>query len=632
MERFIVKPESISVEAVKRDLIAYLNAKPDFLRWKDFFSSSAGAIIIDFLAGIAAFILYHVVVARREAYLSTATNMSSNIGIAQNLSYSVFRGRNVRLRVTIAPIAQPVIINRWQSVGNVNDFEVIALESKIINVGDTDDIIVVVGEVVTESIFVDSNIKKPFRFKSPLVSDDVRLFQNGNELEYTTQLKDLIKDKHVLISNVIGAVDLYYLNNNAPLYETGDTFSIEFIRLANIELQISQLILGIPNVANISVESLYRPPETINEIKVNAPLYFETQFTIRGRNDFKKIFKALDSTIIDTNGRDYSSAIVELTYVRNDLTHFTNAELNQFLTTISDEDILPYGVTPSPIRRPIRNEVSFDIKLSLLEITNENLIDVLSDKLLKYQRRLGIRIDKSIIENEINTLPYVKANRVTDTLLIRQDATFYTNKQFIVENVNCGEPKFEFLNHIRKSSNTEPVWPLNDGDIITDGRVFWEARDQRICNLPDWEANKNYRIGDKIKPLNGPLELIFVVIATENLSNNAQPLWNQNIGNITYDNELIWQAVPFTGTPSSWTTNTNYFIGDTVIPFTNAPFLVQVVGFRSKSSNTPPVYPSFENIIFEDGDVEWISRNREQNIFQLGFNDYAIIKFNLVVS
>ena len=620
MERFIVNKESISVEEIRQDLIDHIQAQPDFLRFKDFYESSAGKILINWIAGYAAYFIYHVVVGRREAYLTYAQNRSSNLAIAQNLSYSAFRGRNAVVSVLVEPTSSPVSLQKYQVIGNVQDQDLIVLDDAIINTGDSVRVNCVVGVLREEELLVDSDIKKPFRFRSSLVSDDIRLYQNGSELNFEEELKQLIQNDHVLISNPFGAVDLYYLNNVAPFYDAGDTFKIEFVRLQEISFDVSEIEIFDAEISSPELVSPFRQPEPIDELKINAPLYFETQFQIRGRNDFSKIFKFLDASIIDTGGTDAGPSVVELTYIRDDLTNFNQSERDSFVSQLEQD--LPYGSITSKIRNPERGDSQLDINIVLSRSTNENIPAITRGIIQAYEKKLEVEVDKEQIESDISSLPYVKSCRVNDRLKLWEEDTYFSPVEFSVENFDCGEPKFQFFRHVRKSGNSEPTWPTNDGDQIWDNEILWEASDERTCNLDDWSSESNYFQGDKIKPENGPSDLVFICVATRNITGTSVPSFNTDLGDITKDANIKWQRVDIAGSYPAWQPEANYFIGDTIEYDGN---LYQVVGFRSKTGGSQPVFPTVENIIFEDGQVQWISRNREARLFRMKWYEYCLI-------
>jgi metal-sulfur cluster biosynthetic enzyme len=322
---------------------------------------------------------------------------------------------------------------------------------------------------------------------------------------------------------------------------------------------------------------------------------------------------------------------VELTYIRDNLSNFNEVEKQEFIDTLSRDRRNPYGTLLSIIRNPNRTRLGLNIQIKLNKTTSENISSVIRSILAEYEEKLQRIIDFEEIENKIADLGYIKSVRVTNTLQVWAISTFYTRLDFTVETTGCAEPKFEFFRHLRRSADFEPIWPLIEGDRVQDGRVIWEARDERTCNLPAWEPEIDYQIGAKVIPTAGPGTLIYVCVKRENLSNTFEPVWNDAIGSITMDRELIWMAVEVSGTPSIWQAEYNYELGDTVYPTSSTDYALQVVGYRSRSGMTPPVWPIIGNIQFEDGDIRWMSRDRDRATVTLNWDEYTLINESLSI-
>ena len=74
-QNFIINPLSISYESIKGDLLNYITAKPEQDGWADYFATSAGTAIIELIAALGAFYIYHFIMGRRESYLSTCNKV-----------------------------------------------------------------------------------------------------------------------------------------------------------------------------------------------------------------------------------------------------------------------------------------------------------------------------------------------------------------------------------------------------------------------------------------------------------------------------------------------------------------------------------------------------------------------------
>jgi uncharacterized protein (TIGR02646 family) len=148
---YIFDREQTSYLALFDEAKAYVLNKDTSDSFKDFYAGSIGSTLIELAAGFSEFNSYSSIVARRESYLSEARLMDSSIGIAQTLGYSTFRGNNVKLSLTIIPTTT-VTINKFDIIGTVGTYDIIALDDYDLQYG-TDITITVVLGVLKVSAF-----------------------------------------------------------------------------------------------------------------------------------------------------------------------------------------------------------------------------------------------------------------------------------------------------------------------------------------------------------------------------------------------------------------------------------------------------------------------------------------------
>ena len=104
---------------------------------------------------------------------------------------------------------------------------------------------------------------------------------------------------------------------------------------------------------------------------------------------------------------------------------------------------------------------------------------------------------------------------------------------------------------------------------------------------------------------------------------------------MTTDGNILWLAIAKTGSPPAWSQNTNYEIGDVVVP--TAPMVgqenlaFQCVGFLAKSSGVQPVFPVSVGQTIVDGEAEWRCVNPEADPVQLPYNRYYLITQTVTV-
>ena len=363
----IIGVDSLSFTSILNSLTNYFNSQADSEKFKDFYESSTGKLIVRFLSAFGSFISYMVTVARRENYITYAQNTTSLIGLAQNLGYSVSRGKNEIINMTVVP-NMTGFIPANTVVGSVKGVDLVTVNEVSLNYGVSSTIQVYIGSLKTETLTVATSELTVFRFISTNVSDYISLYLNYNPnttntaLPVSSYIRDLANDKYIAISNPLGAVDVMYLQAGNYNYSPTDTITLEYVELAQVSYTISDLLFDFGIVSSVSSVLPYIVSESNNNIVLNAPLYHETQVLIRGRNDYLKQFESLGYNLVSTNSNDFTSAIVELSYLSDDYTILNNIEKTNVLTSL--DSMRAMGI-PLPIFRDPRQvnlNLYFDIK------------------------------------------------------------------------------------------------------------------------------------------------------------------------------------------------------------------------------------------------------------------------------
>lgn len=526
MADFVVNPKSISQAAIKADLITFISAAPDAAKWKDFFASQTGLLLIDTLSGVSAFLAYNVIVARREAFPQHAKNLSSVIGYAESVGYSAFRGRNPVLKLNVTPTTTGVW-EKWKILGAVKDQDMILTAETVVNAGTPITVFVILGTLQSEDITVTSETPQSFRYTQALLSDDVRVYLNTVEVETSERLLDMINEKFVLQSNAVGSVDVMYLNldNYAVRYTIGDTMSVRWVQRKDLTFLIGDVVFDFGAVNTKEIFATFQAPEGIETIRVNAPLFNETQYTIRGRNDYLKIFKLLDADILDTSGRDVSPAVVELFYVRNDLGLFTALEVADFVTQLSAPTVRPFGVAPPLISHP---EIVFLALSVVAELTaTGNIVADVATIIDQFETALGQALKFSQIENLIERKSYVQIARVAFKTSAWAPSTRYRRGARITPiTPTLGQSPFvyQFMSKLYKSAAVEPAWPANplDGALVFDENAILSAgtKAKVVYEGVTYSANDNGVAGNNISLIFNGTDTVKKVVDTWN---NANP-------------------------------------------------------------------------------------------------------------
>lgn len=533
---FIVNPASVSFDEEKADLRAYLDTLPDAVKWKDFFDSQVGTTIIELIAGMGTMLKYDSIVSRREAFPRYAQNKSSVIAYGESVGYSAFRGRNSVLKMTVVPNFTGVI-SKYSIVGAIRDQDLVILADTTVNNGVSIDIFVVIGVLKTEQLIASTITPTSFRFTQPLVSQDLRVKLNTTEVVTSDRVLDLINEKWVTQTNVFSSVDVMYLNSDFFLvqFASGDQINLEYVELKDLAYEDSEVVFNLGVLVSFSVDSVYKAPEDIEVTRVNTPLYNETQHTIRGRDDYMKIFRLLDPTITDTSYIDISDAVVKLFYAREDLSFFSEDEKTAFITLLSS--YRPMGMAPPLIGDP---EIVFlDLAISMvLQGTNINPVTLARNTVAVYEQKLGVAIDFADIEETIEDDDNVKIARITLRAATWAAAHFYPRGAFVQPNPANASFVYEMSKILYFSGVVQPSFVATLNTTVTDKNLIWTCCAAKgVCDTPDlWQANHAYNVGDQVEPSpsNG---FIYCVTQQLNLSNSSTEV--QHIG---------FSAVPASGT------------------------------------------------------------------------------------
>lgn len=450
----MIDTSTVSFDDIKQQLIDYVQSKPNYASWKDFYDSSAGTTIIELLAGFGTYTQFTVVSSRRETYLAHAEHRSSVAAVSGGLGYSMSRGANVHLLLDITPDTTRTVV-KMDILGSYGDYDVVALDSYNFTSGEAlIDVAVAIGRFKTEAITLESDDLTILRFISPSVSNDIRLLLNSTVLPLSSNLFDLVSDFYVAITNALGAVDVMYLNKGGytftvagdfvtPIvsnpYTTSDILTLQYVELVEFTWDESSLVFDFGVVDNLStaLDSPYQVPELLNTARILAPLKHETNGVVKGRTDYKKLLQIeatkLDGDIVDTNAIDTSPAVVNLSYVKSDLTVLSAADKTTLLDTL--DTYRPFGVEQNTITDPVQIDMDLDITITaavtFASIGQAQLDSDIAAILANYEKNLGLLINLNLIEEAVEELSYVTIARVVVTNSAPLQADW--NEYFIID-------------------------------------------------------------------------------------------------------------------------------------------------------------------------------------------------------
>ena len=614
MANFIISPYAISFESIKNNLQNYILNKPENDVWKDFYISGAGETIIEIAAALGAFYAYHFIASRRESFLSTAQNYTSLIGLAQNLGYSVARGSNLQVKLKIIP-NQTRTLSKWTVIGSYAEYDVVLIEDATLNEGIASEVSVIIGNSMVETLRIETNKLTQFTFSNDKVTDDYRLILNDKEVPVSSEIKDAINDKYIAISNVLGAVDVFYLQKGNYQYRSGDSLYLQFIERNNLEwanfansnlnLDISSQILESELIKNKINK------EANDSIKLKAPIYHETSMVIRARRDYSKYLLLANPEIIEANDKDIYPGLIAITYIKEDGTSLTAEEKIHWLDAI--EESRPSGVAKAIILDSILINKKLNITLWKSANSNINLTigDTIQQILNEYEQKFEINLDLKQIEHDIENIDGIKIARVELDDSKWNSDTFYNQfDTIVVENNSYYVNQF-----INTTGNEEPIWPSEIGETIIDNKIVWRKTDDyKGITVKTWQPSTVFNEYEYIKV--GEDNSIFVCDGYANTTGIEEPNWNEPY---VFDNYIVWQKIDGEGTFEKWEPNKIFVIGD-IITTSSGNF--RCSNYRGKSSLTEPDWSKIENGKLIDGDIEWCIMESGSSGIKLGWNEY----------
>jgi hypothetical protein len=251
--------------------------------------------------------------------------------------------------------------------------------------------------------------------------------------------------------------------------------------------------------------------ESLASIKVNAPVAFSTQQLVKARDDYMKLFKGLDSLIMDTNYEDVTPAVVNLTYVTSDLSTFNSTEKAQFVADLSS--FRPMGMEPPTIEDPVAAAIELYITI-YLKINGSYDLDTQIETITgSYEKTLEVGLDLFEIENQIDNLTdingnlFIKAVRIVPdfiqgtTYTTWADTTAYSVGDLVLPTT----PSAQMYRCISAgtSHSVEPDWTTVTelGDIIADNSVDWQCFYDEDLNKIQYDWNNYVEITPTIEEI-----------------------------------------------------------------------------------------------------------------------------------
>jgi hypothetical protein len=310
-------------------------------------------------------------------------------------------------------------------------------------------------------------------------------------------------------------------------YNTGSTLQLTYVELDDLTYSADSLALDVGTINSYSVENTFQDIESLKEIKKNAPLYNETRYVIRGREDYRKIFQMLMTNCVDTNGFDPIPAVVELTYIKDHTnkvwmpdTYYENG--SEVIPTSGNGYIYKattsgYGGLRKKGKSGTTTPTWVPSDITLTQGTDGEYAPV-----------------PKVVDNQLVWVAKYKGNEA-----ITQ--TWVANTEYYVGDIIITSNPYIYF-EVQKC-NTEPCWPTTIGQSVTDNAVIWTCVESIYFDGYEseyWKQDHEFTLGTFVTPVvdNG----YFYKCIKAGKSGSTEPAWTCAICDSIYDNEVEWEC------------------------------------------------------------------------------------------
>ena len=599
--------QSLSLTSAFNSIINFFRSQENSERWRALTTSGAeGTFLIRLLANIFSTLSYRIVAQSRENYLSTAALTSSNIGLSVNLGYSVFRGSNLKRLIRLTPNGN-YTLPKLAQIGTFNNgYNIYTLEAVDLVEGKSEEIKTVVGNIKEETIVAGTSSIKVFSLFTTGISEDYVLYLGSQEVPTTSVIKNMTEDKYLVRTNPYSSVDIMYLNtfsNAKYTYGTDSEITIRYIELADVgnDAYTPEMFRTYGTLNGVANISSYLPFESVESIKVRAPLDHETQNLIRSKQDYANRLRQIVQSTIDTDWTAVTPTYTQITYLKNDYTMLSSGEEEDVLKLLKDEN---YFGTPLPdITNPRREVAHLQIQMALNN-RYKNIADINLDveNILEsyYNAVLGATFNTFDLERKIESLSYVKYARVSHIQNERKPNTQYQLGYMVTHDGNI----YRASKIMGIAGENLPEWnvPLPDnppreidtGLLTYDGSLVWRTY-KRLPNMPSinfierrrprGEGAQYFGIGDFVYVSNIDNYMFKCVDIIKSSGFRAPDLTAAEVGDFFVDGNIVWVAKDYNPTYDLWSSTTNYSLGSSVNIPSSTLFSLECVSYTGSTGS-----------------------------------------------
>lgn len=628
-----IKANSLTYTEIKNDEDAFIEALSEDARtgFKTQFEGTTGQILKEIIAAKSSDEIYHIITSRNENLLHYCNRVDSATAISQNNGYSVHRGSNIKLRITVTP-KTTAILPKLSVIGSAEDYDIITADAVEMSEGKSVTFDAYLGSLNEQSITADSADLLIFRFTNKNISEQIALFLNGSEVPYSTNLLDMLDDKYFCISNAYGGVDAIYLNNKDTFthrYSAGSVLKLKYIEFQNITLSSIDAECYYGDITNVTQLTSTQMPEDLSTIKTNAQLYAETQNRIVARDDFQKVFQNSNPEILDAKGQDFSPAQVEVVYVKKNGELLTNEEYQKAYNNLYRRR--SYGIPMCLLSHPdIMLNLDLLVLLQLNTTYSATMDQYVRRALAKQELKLGTTIDFSEMENELESYEFVKTARVLlQAQAFQTDALAPEGRVF--KPTTSNGKYYVVRNPLFLSGSQEPSWSTSIGDTTIDNDLIWTTEEISYAAQPNWAPNTSYRKLNIVRST-GLTAVQFRCTGYTYKTGSQEPVWPTEEGKFVNDGQIMWISVSKNVTADTWKATTITEKGTLINPTAKSDVSFQAINYIPKTPSTEPEWKTNLSI-YTDGPIQYAMvnakydpENATASNIKLNWNQY--VRFN----
>lgn len=652
--------QSLSITSAFNSIVNYFRSQENNSTWRDLTNGSEGSFLIRLLANVMSVISYRIVAQSRENYLSTAALPASNIGIAVNLGYSVPRGSNLKRLVKLIPNGN-YTIPKLSVLGSYNsEYSILNLEEVALEEGKPINIETVVGNLREESFITGTSDIKIFTLFNSNISDDFMLFKDNVEVPTTDTLKGMLDNRYLVRTNPYSSVDIAFLNTIESAdenlkYGNGTEITLRYVELANVPvIPYTSSMFNYGTLDDYRTISGNRGMETVDSIKVTAPLYHEVQNLIRSKADYASALRLEIPSTTEVNYRALTPVLTQITYLkdkyslltgtyqpvgtsRENIENLRATEVGTFIELLRDQN---YFGTPLPdITPPRREEAFLHISIALKnKYKNISDINLDIDNILKnfYDTYLNVSFSTYDLERQIENLSYVKYARVAYKVFDREKNSMYqlgyitqdpnTGDYYKVSNMT-GEAGVLSDNELNWASSITVGTDIDTNAVFLDGQIYLKCfkrlNDMTPFKLKKRYPGRSYAIGDFLY-VDSPLlkDYMFKCIDVFRQSGSTAPdVSTLEIGDFVEDRGIVWVAIDRISDPvvSEWQPSKNYRLGQRVNPLGRTDISLECISYAGVTNSS-------DSIQFFKAELPILRLTEDREAFIVAGNQVAYFK------